>query len=209
MMWAWLHRHAGDLAVTTLQHLWTTVLAVLLGLVVALPVSLAAHRWRRLQSPILATSSVLFTIPSLALFILLLPWTGLSQTTAIIGLAVYTLVVLIRNIVEGLRAVPPQVVEAARAMGYTRSRRLLAVEIPLALPVMLAGVRIATVMTISLVSVAAFIGQGGLGQLFIDGLQRNFATPIIAGIVLTILLSVAADLVLLGLTRLVTPWTRR
>jgi osmoprotectant transport system permease protein len=151
---------------------------------------------------------MLFTIPSLALFILLIPFTGLSTSTSLIGLTMYTLLILIRNIVEGLRGVDRDVREAAEAMGYTRARQLLQVELPLALPVIIAGIRIATVTTIGLVTVTALIGQGGLGQLFIDGFTLNFATPIVVGIVLSALLAFTADLALVGLQHQLTPWAR-
>ncbi|WP_113698586.1 ABC transporter permease [Nonomuraea lactucae] len=209
MRWSWFPDHADDLSALALQHLQMTVLAVALGVAVAVPLAVLAHRVAWVRGPVLSLTSVLFTIPSLALFILLLPFTGLTRTTAVIGLTVYTLVVLVRNTVEGLGAVPPHVREAARAMGYGRTRVLLAVELPLALPVVMAGVRIATVMTISLVSVAGFIGQGALGQLFIDGFQRAFPEPIVAGIALTLLLALVADVALVGVQRLLTPWTRR
>ncbi|TMR95964.1 ABC transporter permease [Nonomuraea basaltis] len=197
------------MAELTLQHVITTVISVGCGLLIALPLAVLAHRIPRLRGLILGITSVIFTVPSIALFILLLPFTGLSLTTTVIGLTLYSLVVLVRNIVEGLASVPPRVREAARAMGYGRARALIAVELPLALPVIMAGVRIATIMTISLTSVALVIGQGALGQLFADGLQRNFAEPIIAGIALTLLLAMVADVALVGVQRGLTPWTRR
>jgi osmoprotectant transport system permease protein len=207
--WSWIPDHAGELAMTTLEHSAIAGVAVLFGLVLALPLGVLAVRFPVLKGVVLGASGVLFTIPSLALFVLLLPLTGLSYETAVIGLTVYTLVVLVRNTVEGLAAVPPHVREAARAMGYGGARTLLAVELPLALPVIVAGVRVATVMTISLVSVAGFIGHGALGQLFIDGFQRDFAVPVIAGVVLTLLLALVADLILVAAQRALTPWTRR
>jgi osmoprotectant transport system permease protein len=209
MMWSWIPAHAGALWTLVLTHAEMTAIAVLLGLVIALPLGVLAHRIPALRGPITAVSGVLFTVPSLALFILLLPITGLTETTAIAGLTVYTLVVLVRNIVEGLAGVSPQVRQAAGAMGYTRLHTLFAVELPLALPVIMAGVRMATVMTISLVSVAGFIGYGALGQLFIDGFQRDFPTPIVVGVVLTLLLALVADGLLVGAQRVLTPWTRK
>ncbi|MEV0390000.1 ABC transporter permease [Nonomuraea sp. NPDC050643] len=209
MRWSWFAGHVDEMAELTLQHVITTVISVGCGLLIAFPLAVLAHRVPRLRGLILGVTSVIFTVPSIALFILLLPFTGLSLTTTVIGLTLYSLVVLVRNIVEGLAAVPPRVREAARAMGYGRARTLIAIELPLALPVIMAGVRIATIMTISLTSVALVIGQGALGQLFADGLQRNFAEPIIAGIALTLLLAVVADAVLVGVQRGLTPWTRR
>jgi osmoprotectant transport system permease protein len=206
--WSWIPDHAGDLVAITLLHLRMTGTAVFFGLLIALPLGLLAYRVPRLKSVVLGVSSLLFTIPSVALFTLLLPLTGLTPTTVVVGLTVYTLVVLVRNTVEGLESVPPKVAEAARAMGYNRARTLVTVELPLALPVIMAGLRIATVMTISLVSVGLVIGQGALGQLFVDGFQRDFGVPIIAGIVITLLLALVADAVLVGVQRVMTPWHR-
>ncbi|MDP8970274.1 MAG: ABC transporter permease, partial [Actinomycetota bacterium] len=162
-------------------HVYLTGLAVLYGFAIAFPLALAALRWPLLYPPLLAATGTLFTIPSLALFVLLIPLTGLSRTTALIGLTTYTLLILLRNSVEGLRGVPHDVREAAQAMGYTRLRQLIRVELPLALPVIVAGLRIATVTTIGLVTVTALIGQGCLGRLFLDGFQRFFPTPLVVG----------------------------
>jgi osmoprotectant transport system permease protein len=207
--WSWVGDHLDDIRDYFLQHVQLTVLALLFGLLLAFPLGLAAIRWPRLYGPILGFTGVLFTIPSLALFILLIPFTGLTTRTSLIGLTMYTLLILVRNIVEGLRGVDRDVREAAQAMGYTRARQLFQVELPLALPVIMAGIRIATVTTIGLVTITALIGQGGLGRLFIDGFTLNFNTPIIVGIVLSALLAVAADLVLVGLQHQLTPWARR
>jgi osmoprotectant transport system permease protein len=206
--WSWIGDNLDDIWESLAQHVQLTVLAVVLGLLVAFPLALAAIRWPRLYGPILGFTGVLFTIPSLALFILLIPFTGLSVRTSLIGLTMYTLLILVRNIVEGLRGVDRDVREAAEAMGYTRARQLWQVELPLALPVIMAGVRIATVTTIGLVTITALIGQGGLGQLFIDGFTRNFATPLVVGIVLSALLAVVADLTLVGVEHRLTPWAR-
>ena len=162
--WSWVSYHLDDIGGYLLQHVQLTVLAVLFGLLLAFPLALAAIRWPRLYGPILGLTGVLFTIPSLALFILLIPFTGLSTRTALIGLTIYTLLILVRNMVEGLRGVDRDVREAAEAMGYTPARQLFRVELPLALPVIMAGVRIATVTTIGLVTVTALIGQGGQGS---------------------------------------------
>ncbi|MFJ5840865.1 ABC transporter permease [Streptomyces shenzhenensis] len=207
--WSWLGNHTDDLTTLTLSHLQAALTAVLLGLVISLPLAVVAHRIRPLRGLLLGLSNVLFTIPSIAIFVLLLPVSGLTRTTTVIGLTVYTLVVLLRNTVEGLDSVPARTKEAAKAMGTRPLRTLLTVELPLALPVIMAGVRIATVMSISLVSVATYIGDGGLGQLFTDGFQRNFPTPVIVGVVLTILLAVVADALLVALQYALTPWRRR
>ena len=205
---SWVGRHLDDIRDALFQHVQLTGLALLFGLALALPLALAAFQWPRLYGPILGFTGILFTIPSLALFILLIPFTGLQIQTALIGLTIYTLLILVRNTVEGLRGVDPDVREAAQAMGYTRARQLFQVELPLALPVIVAGVRIATVTTIGLVTVTALIGWGGLGQLFIEGFTLNFTTPIVVGIVLSALLAFAADLLLVGLQYRLTPWAR-
>lgn len=206
--WAWIGGHGSLIASLLAQHVELTAMAMVLGAAMSFPLGLVALRWPRTYSPILGVTGVLFTIPSLALFILLIPLSGLSTATALAGLTIYTLVILVRNFVEGVRAIPAQVREAADAMGYTAWRRLVRVELPLALPVIMAGVRIATVTTISLVAVTALIGQGGLGQLFLTGFTLQFTTPLVVGVVLSILLAVAADLALVGVQRLSTPWLR-
>ena len=206
--WSWVGANLDDIRDDLIQHVQLTVLALLFGLLLAFPLALMAIRWPRTYGPVLGFTGVLFTIPSLALFVLLIPFTGLSVRTSLIGLTLYTLLILVRNIVEGLRGVDRDVREAAEAMGYTRARQLFRVELPLALPVIMAGIRIATVTTIGLVTITALIGQGGLGQLFIEGFTRNFATPILVGIVLSALLAFAADLALVGLQDRLTPWAR-
>jgi osmoprotectant transport system permease protein len=206
--WSWVGTHLDDIGDRLFQHVELTGLAVLFGSLLAFPLALAAIRWPRLYGPILGLTGVLFTIPSLALFILLIPFTGLRLPTPLIGLTIYTLLILVRNMVEGLRGVDRDVREAAEAMGYTRTRQLFQVELPLALPVIIAGLRIATVTTIGLVTVTALIGWGGLGRLFIDGFTIQFATPIVVGLVLSAALAFAADLFLVGVQRLLTPWAR-
>ncbi len=206
--WGWFPDHIDDMTALTLDHLLIAVPAVLFGLVIALPLAVVAHRVRRLRGLILGASNVLFTVPSLAFFVLLLPVTGLTRGTAITGLTIYTLVVLIRNTVDGLDSVPAHAREASLAMGSRPMRTLLTVELPLALPVIMAGVRVATVMTISLVSVASYIGYGGLGQLFTDGFQRSYTTPVIAGVLLTLMLALLADGFLVAVQYVCTPWAR-
>ncbi len=206
--WDWIADHTDDIVARLVQHLQLTAIPLVLGFAIAFPLALLALRYPRLYGPLLGFSGALFTIPSIALFVLLIPFTGLSVTTAVIPLTLYTLLILIRNTVEGLRGIPPDVRDAAEAMGYTPLRRLLTVELPLALPVIIAGLRIATVSTIGLVTITALIGQGGLGQLFIDGFLRRFATPLMVGLVLSVVLAVTADLLLLALQRALTPWER-
>lgn len=209
MDWEWVGGHRRLILDLLQDHLELTALAVLLGLAVSMPVALACRRWRRLYPPVLTTAGVIYAIPSLALFTMLLPWTGLSRTTALIGLTGYTLLILVRNIVVGLDGVPEEVREAAAGMGYRAPRSLVAVDLPLALPAILAGVRIATVTTIGLVTVAAIIGHGGLGQLILDGLNRQFRTPLVVGSALSVAIAAAADLALLRLQRWLTPWAPR
>jgi osmoprotectant transport system permease protein len=204
--WDWIGDHVDLFAQDLGDHIYMALLPSLFGLLVAVPVGLACARWPRFYPPVLATTSILYALPSLALFALLIDFTGLTATTVVIPLTIYSLSVLIRNVVDGLRSVPPSTVDAATAMGYSGLRRLLAVELPIALPVVMAGLRVATVSNISLVSIGSLIGVGGLGQLFIDGFQRDFPTPIIVGVVLTIALAVLADAVLVVAQRLLTPW---
>ena len=210
--WEWLAnpRNVDRIRDAFFQHIELTVLAVLIGLVIAAPLAIAAVRWRRLYKPLLTFTGVLFTIPSLALFVLLLAFlnTGLGRTTSLIGLVIYTLLILFRNTAVGLDGVDPEVREAAEAMGHTRRQQLVRIELPVALPVIIAGIRIATVTTIGLVTVTALIGQGGLGQLFLQGFQRRNATTLLVGFVLSVVLAVLADLALVGVERVATPWSR-
>ncbi|HVL82657.1 MAG TPA: ABC transporter permease [Actinomycetota bacterium] len=206
--WDWVLQRTDRIWALTIEHLQLTAWSVGIGLVVASILSLAAMRWRRTANPIVWTAGVVYTIPSLALLALLLPFTGLSRTTALIALVSYTLLILVRSILAGFAGVPAGVREAAAAMGYGRWRVLWAVELPLALPVVVAGVRIATVTLIGLVTITALIGQGGLGTLILDGLRRDFPTPIVVGSVLSVLLATVLDILLVGVGRVLTPWTR-
>ncbi len=209
MDWEWVGSH-GPLFVDRLrEHLPMSVLPVLFGLVISLPLGIACVRWPRLYPPVLALTSVLYALPSIALFAILVNFTGLEPITAIIPLTLYTLSVLLRNVVDGLRAVPESVRQSAVAMGFSPLRRLVQVELPIAAPVVIAGTRVATVSNISLVSVGGLIGLGGLGQLFTDGFQLHQTTRIIMGIVLTVALAVVADGILVILQRVLTPWARR
>ena len=206
--WEWVGGHTDDIAAAAREHVELTAIAVGIGLLISLPLALVSFRWRRLYSPLLGVTGALYTIPSLALFAMLIPLTGLSRTTAEIGLVSYTLLILVRNIVTGLDGVPGDVREAARGMGFGPLRQLVRVELPLAFPAIMAGVRIATVTTIGLVTVTALIGLGGLGKLILVGLTRDFRTEIVVGTVLSVALAVVADALLLGVQRVVTPWTR-
>jgi osmoprotectant transport system permease protein len=207
--WSWVFDNLDDIWQRTVEHLTLTVIAVGVGFVMAVALSLMARRYRRTYGPITWTAGVIYTIPSLALFAFLVPMTGLTTLTAEIGLVGYTLLILIRNIVAGLDGVSPTVKEAAVGMGYTGRQLFLEVEVPLALPVIVAGIRIATVTTIGLVTVTALIGQGGYGKFILSGLNRFFTTEIVVGAVLSVVLAVVADLALVGLERALTPWARR
>jgi osmoprotectant transport system permease protein len=208
LYWPWVQDHTDEIRQRLVEHVELTVLAVLFGLAIALPLALLSVRYRRLYGPVVAITGVLSTIPSLALFAMLLPLTGLSRATALIPLTAYTLLILVRNTVTGLDGVPADVKDAAVGMGYSRTRQLFRVELPLALPAIIAGIRIATVTTIGLVAITALIGQGGLGELMYDGFQRAFRTPITVGIVLSLAFAVVADLLLVLAQRLATPWAR-
>lgn len=190
------------------EHVQLTAIAVSIGFAIALAAALVAYRFRRFETPFGAFSAVLYTIPSLALFQLLVPITGLSVTTVEIALVSYTLLILFRNILSGLRSAPPEVLEAARGMGLTRTQTLLRVELPLALPAIVAGIRIATVTTISLATVAAFVLPDGLGQPILDGLRTFFKTKFIAAGALAVALAIVADAALVLAQRALTPWAQ-
>ena len=197
-----------ELTDATIQHLWITVVSVLVGLAVAVPLALLARRNPTVESLVVGGTTIIYTIPSLALFSLLLPITGLSATTVIIGLALYSLTILVRNVLAGLRAVPGDVVESARGVGYSDTKLLTRVELPLALPVIMAGLRVATVSTVALVTVGSIVSYGGLGNLLLRAVGNQFKAQILAASLLCVLLAVALDLVLVLVQRLLTPWTR-
>ena len=191
------------------QHVTLTVQTIAIGIVIAVPLALVARRWRVLQGPIIATSGILYTIPSLALFAVLAPFTGLRARTVLIGLVMYALLVLIRNVVAGLDGVPDDVREAARGMGYGGARMFLRIELPIALPAILTGIRIATVSTVALVTVGVIVGYGGLGRLILRGFNNNFyRAEIVTASLLCVLLALALDLLLLAVTWAATPWAR-
>jgi osmoprotectant transport system permease protein len=206
---AWAVDHLDDLAWRTLQHVVLAGVAVAVGFVVSLGLSIWVLRRSRGRALLLTLSSVLYTIPSLALFAALVPVTGLSILTAEIPLTLYTLVIFVRNILAGLDSVPADVLEAADAMGYSRRERLRRVELPLALPLVVGGLRLATVSTIGLVTISGILGDafGGLGYFIFDGYRRTFPTEIWFGGIPVIILAVAADLALLRLQRRLTPWS--
>jgi len=215
LWWDWVTRHVSSSPVTLSlvdslrEHVSLTVLSVLLAQLISLPLAVAASRRRSLETGLLSVLGAVYTVPSLALFAFLVPFTGLTRTSALIGLTAYNLLVMVRNDVAGLAAVPRDVKEAATGLGMSAGRRLLTVEIPLALPAIVAGIRVATVSTVALVPITALIGQGGFGQFINAGLQNLFKTPLVVGITCSIALAVVADLALVALERRVSPWSRR
>lgn len=208
--WDWVGRNTELIVDQTVQHLWLTFLAVAIGLAISVPLAVLASRRRRLYPPIAWFTGTLYTIPSLALFAFLMPFTGLTTLTAEIGLVSYTLLILIRNIVTGLRGVASEVREAAVGMGYTDRQLLWRIELPLALPAIVAGLRIATVTTIGLVTVTALIGLGGLGRLMLGGFRGLYPDiAVVLGVALSVALAIVVDLLLFAAQRWITPWSRR
>ncbi|HXH79641.1 ABC transporter permease [Nocardioides sp.] len=193
----------------TTQHVVLTVVSVLVGLVIAFPLALLARRLPRLESLILAVTTGIYTIPSLALFPLMVPFTGLTATTVVLGLALYALTILVRSLLEGFRSVPDEVRESAIGLGYSRSKLLFGVELPLMVPVVMAGLRVATVSTVALTTVGSLVSYGGLGNLIKDGVSTNFRAELLTASVICVLLAVLLDVLLVGAQRLLTPWTRR
>jgi osmoprotectant transport system permease protein len=203
-------RTRSDLLVeATIAHIGLSVVSVLVALLLAVPLALLARRRPWLRQPIEGSAAIIYTIPSLALFVLLVPFTGLSPVTVVIGLVLYAQTILIRAVLEGLSAVPAEVRDSAVGMGYGPTLLLLRVEAPLAVPTVMAGLRVAAVSTIALATVGAIIGHGGLGNLIYAGLLSVFRAEVLTASVLVVLLAVAADLLLVGLQRVLTPWRRR
>ncbi|HET9541562.1 MAG TPA: ABC transporter permease, partial [Acidimicrobiales bacterium] len=192
----------------TIEHLQLTAIALGVGLVLSIALATIAIRWQKAYAPIAGFAGVLYAIPSLALFAILFPITGLTVLTAEIALVGYTLLILIRNIVAGVQGVPDAVKEAADGMGYRPLHRFFAVDLRLATPAIVAGIRIAAVTIIGLVTVTFVIGFGGYGSLINDGLSRDFNTPVVVGAILSIALALAIDIILLLVERLLTPWNR-
>jgi osmoprotectant transport system permease protein len=208
--WGWLADHVGAMGQRFVQHFQLVAIAVTAGFVISLILAIWAYRRPRIYAPLTAITGLLYTIPSLAAFAILRPITGLTIVTALIPLTTYTLLILVRANVAGFNSVPAEVLEAAEGMGYTRRQRLLRVELPLALPLMMAGIRLATVTTIGLATVASILGEtfGGFGFFITEGLDRFFLTEIYLGAVLSIVMAFGADFLLVRVERLVTPWAR-
>ncbi|HET8605358.1 MAG TPA: ABC transporter permease [Marmoricola sp.] len=206
---AYYSSRAGELGQALLQHLGIVVASVLLGLAVAFPLALLARRYRRVEGIVVGATTAVYTIPSLALFSLLVPLTGLGVETVVIGLGLYSLTILVRGMVDGFRGVPADVRESASGMGYGPGRQLFRVELPLATPTIMGALRVATVSTVALTTVGAILDEGGLGDLLVEGQLSDFKAQVLATSVLCVLLAIVLDLLLVGTQRLLTPWTRR
>ena len=207
----WLRDHLGDVLGLTVQHVYLAGVPLLMGLFIALPLGWLARRYRWLYPVLIVGTGLLYTIPSLALFIMLPFLLGtkiLDPNNVVVAMTIYTVALLVRTVADGLGSVPDVVNQAATAMGYGRVPRFLSVELPLAVPVISAGLRVAAVSNVSIVSIAALIGVSQLGSLFTDGFNRAFLDPIVVGVVACVLLALLFDVTILGVTRLVTPWQR-
>ena len=205
----YVERNWGEVTDQLLIHTTLTLQALAIAIAIAFPLAVIARRIPRMSGPIMGVSGVLYTIPSFALFGLLAPYTGIGRTTVLIGLVAYALLVLVRNIVVGLQNVDRDVTDAARGMGYTPMRMLFQVELPNALPSIIAGIRVATVTTVALVTVGVVVGYGGLGQLMFRGMQSDYRAQIMTATVLCLALALVLDLLLALAGRLAMPWMRR
>lgn len=208
LRWEYVTGQWDQIQAALITHLELTIYTVFIGLVLASGLAALALRHGWATGPITGFTGFLYTIPSVALFGILTPYTGYSKITALIALVAYSLLILFTNIVAGFRAVPAAVLDAADGMGMTRWRRLYSVELPLALPYIITGIRIATVTTIGIITVASIIGQGGLGNLILDGLRRTYWSPMVVGSVLSVLLALVLDLAIFLVGRRLTPWAR-
>jgi osmoprotectant transport system permease protein len=206
--WEWVGDHPHDILHFLWIHALMVVIAVAIGLLIAFPLSILAYRRPRSYPPLVWATGFLYTIPSIALFILLIPATGISYVSVEIGLVIYTLLILLRNFVVGLRSVDPDVREAALGMGYSKRQILWRVDVPLALPAIIAGIRLATVSTVALVTVGFVIGHGALGQLINDGITTLYLPPVWVGVLLCIALALVADSLILAVGRVLTPWSK-
>ena len=211
MTWGWIPRNSGLILGLLGQHIWLSILPVVIGLVVAVPLGWLANQSRTARAVLVPAAGVLYTVPSLVLFVVLPVVLGtltLDPINVVVALAIYTVALLVRSVADALAAVPAMVIAAATAMGFKPARRFVSVEFPLSVPVLIAGLRVATVSNISLVSVGALIGVGGLGRLFTDGFNNNNLVEIVVGIALSMVLALVADGLLVSLGRVVTPWSR-
>lgn len=208
--WDYVQGNTDTILAALREHTALTAQAVLIAALVAIPLAVLAYWFRPLTGPILALSGVLYTIPSLALFAFVAPYLGTGTATVLLGLVLYALLLIVRNSLAGLNQVPAEVRDAAQGMGYGRFARLLRIDLPLALPGIFTGLRLATVSTVALVTVGVLVGHGGLGQLILGGFRNNFfRAEIMTGTILCVALALVLDLILAGLARLLTPWARR
>jgi osmoprotectant transport system permease protein len=205
---AYLDTRRSELLDALGAHILITLISVVVGALLALPLAVIAHRLRPAQPVLVGVTTAIYTIPSLALFSLLLPFTGLSRRTVIVGLVLYSLTILLRNMLAGLAGVPEDALDAARGMGFSPARMFWRVELPLALPAIVAGLRVATVSTVALTTIGTVVGNGGLGNLISSGLQSNFKAEVLTASVLCVVLALLLDAVLLGAQRALTPWRR-
>lgn len=211
MDWGYVTSNSGLLWSKLVEHVYLSIVPILIALVVALLLGVLAVRFPKCYPLILALSSTFYTVPSIALFVILpglLSTQILSPVNVIVALTIYSVSLLVRNVVDGLRETSPEVRQSALSMGYTRIRQMWEVELPIAMPLIFAGLRVATVANISMVSVGALVGIGGLGELMTIGFQRNFLTPLLVGLVLSVALALTADVIIVALQRLATPWAR-
>ncbi len=190
------------------EHLYLTVVSLLLGIIVSVPLGVFAHRFRRARALTVGITTTLYTVPSIALFFLIIPFLGLTAASVILGLALYSLTILVRNLLVGLDGVDPEVIDAATGMGYSNLKMLWSVELPLALPSAIGGLRVAAVSTVALTTVGAVIGFGGFGNLLVTGVASNFHAQVLTASVICVVLAFAFDLLLLALQRALTPWRR-
>ncbi len=209
LSWRYVENNWGEISDQLTIHTTLTLEAVAIAFAIAFPLAVLARNVRWLAGPVLGTAGVLYTVPSLALFALLAPFTGIGRTTVLIGLVTYALLVLVRNILTGLEGVDPDIIDAAKGLGYGRWRLLFGVELPHALPSIVAGLRIATVTTVALVTVGVVVGYGGLGQLMFRGFQSNYRAQIATSALLCVVLALALDLAILLAARWLMPWARR
>ena len=206
--WDWLGNHLDDVWERTTEHLLLTVVAFFAGLVISAMLTSISRRWRWTATPISAVTTVLYTIPSIVLFAALIPWLGTGLSVPAVALTTYSLVVLTPFLIVAFDEVDRATLDAADAMGMTRRQRLVSVEIPLALPAVIAGLRVTAVTIIGLVTVGGIFGLGGYGNLIQDGLNRAFPTLIVVGVVLSVLMALLVDLLLVAVGAMVSPWRR-
>lgn len=209
LSWDYVTTNWPDISEALVQHVTLTVQAVAISFAIALPLAALAYGRPRLAGPVLGLAGVLYTVPSLALFAILAPFTGIGRTTVLIGLVAYAMLVLVRNILVGLQGVDPEISDAARGLGYGPTRMLLTVEFPNALPSIVVGLRLATVTTVALVTIGVIVGYGGLGQLMFRGFQSNYRAEVMTATLLCLAIALVADLLLATAGRLATPWARR